>query len=133
MSDNLKLCPFCGAPGTNPLLHSKKCYITTIYISLQDGIGRAIEPPSDVLAESWNSRYESPELEKLKKEHAELFKALSALIVAANEYADYQHDGDPDTEDARAMGEMMLDDLKQDGTLDKITKMVDLDCNGKEE
>lgn len=41
----------------------------------------------------------------------ELIKAFEELLVAAVEYHEYEWDGDPWTEDARAMGEMILDNI----------------------
>lgn len=57
----LKTCPFCGAPGTNPLLHPQSCYISVLYAALQHGTSNIIEPPSDVLEKAWNTRFEPKE------------------------------------------------------------------------
>lgn len=49
--------------------------------------------------------------------HYELLAMLKKAYDAIDEYQTYEHDGDPWTEDARAMGEMTLDDMKQDGSI----------------
>jgi len=43
----------------------------------------------------------------------ELIEKYKILLSASQEYWDYTHDGDPWTEDARAMGEMTLDEIKR--------------------
>lgn len=42
----------------------------------------------------------------------ELESRYATLLKAVQEYWDYDHNGDPYTEDARAMGEMELDDIE---------------------
>ncbi|WP_299078967.1 hypothetical protein [uncultured Paraglaciecola sp.] len=54
----------------------------------------------------------------------ELKESFKVLMEAAIEYCEYQHDGDPWTEDSRAMGEMMLDDIKSDGRLEKYKRLL---------
>ena len=39
---------------------------------------------------------------------------INRLIFASIEYVDYEHDGDPWTEDARSMGEMELNEWKKE-------------------
>jgi len=51
------------------------------------------------------------ELEKLRE-------ALTGALAVIEDYLDYEHNGDPWTEDARAMGEMDINDYKHDGRLD---------------
>ena len=46
-----------------------------------------------------------------------LVEALGEAIASIADYVDYEHDGDPWTEDARAMGEMDIDDYAKDGRL----------------
>ena len=41
-----------------------------------------------------------------------LIEKYQILLSAAKEYWEYEHDGDPFAEDARAMGEMTLDEIK---------------------
>lgn len=63
----------------------------------------------------------------LRREASELpalLCAFDALLKAAAEYVDYEHDGDPWTEDARAMGEMTLNDMKRDGRLRYYRELV---------
>ncbi|MCG7985049.1 MAG: hypothetical protein JAY90_20145 [Candidatus Thiodiazotropha lotti] len=55
----------------------------------------------------------------------ELICAFDALLAAAIDYVDYEHDGDPWSEDAREMGEMDLDDLKRKGKLDEYRLLLD--------
>lgn len=82
MEEELKPCPFCGALGTNPLLHSKKCYITIIHTALRNDTGRVVSPPDDVIIESWNSRFESEEVAELKRDNAELIGFVKKAPVA---------------------------------------------------
>ena len=49
---------------------------------------------------------------------------LRVLYLACIDYVEYRHDGDPWSEDRRAMGEMDLDDLKRDGTLEEINQFL---------
>jgi len=46
-----------------------------------------------------------------------LVEALGASVATIEDYLAYEHDGDPWTEDARAMGEMDIDDYAKDGRL----------------
>ena len=55
------------------------------------------------------------ELEGLETDKAELVEVLSAIMPAVTQYINYEHDGDPWSEDARQMGEMDLDELERDG------------------
>ena len=43
-----------------------------------------------------------------------IVKAFEEMLEVIKEYREYEHDGDPWTEDARAMGEMSLDELSSD-------------------
>lgn len=45
----------------------------------------------------------------------QLLHCYETLLEAAEEYITYEHDGDPWSEDARAMGEMELDDIGEEG------------------
>jgi hypothetical protein len=59
------------------------------------------------------------------KKHNEALKAaFSELLSASIEYIEYEHDGDPDKEDARSMSEMMLNELNEDGSIDKFKKLL---------
>lgn len=60
----------------------------------------------------------------LVKQNEELKKAFAELLSASIEYIEYEHDGDPDKEDARSMGEMMLNELNEDGSINKFKKLL---------
>lgn len=47
-----------------------------------------------------------------------LREALSGAVSTITDYIEYEHDGDPWTEDARAMREMDIDDYATDGRLE---------------
>jgi len=55
----------------------------------------------------------------------ELLTALKECFGAIKQYHEYEHDGDPWTEDARAMGEMDLDYFKSDGRMEKISTLIE--------
>lgn len=63
-----------------------------------------------------------------RKSIRELRGAFEELLGAAVEYQEYEHDGDPWSEDARAMGEMIIDDMARDGRLDKYKQLRDALC-----
>lgn len=52
-----------------------------------------------------------------------VLSAIKDLLGAAVEYRDYEHDGDPWTEDARAMGEMRLDGMAGNGRIAECEKI----------
>jgi hypothetical protein len=54
-----------------------------------------------------------------------LLCAFDELLAAAIDYVSYEHDGDPWSEDARAMGEMDLDDLNRSGKIDEYRVLLD--------
>ena len=56
--------------------------------------------------------------------HTELVEALRACIGVIVEYTEYEHSGDPWEEDARAMGEMSIDDFKQEGKLQDVIDLL---------
>lgn len=51
--------------------------------------------------------------------HAQLVEALKSALAVIDDYLNYEHNGDPWVEDARAMGEMDIDDYSRDGSLEK--------------
>lgn len=51
--------------------------------------------------------------------HNQLVAALTEALATIDDYLAYEHNGDPWTEDARAMGEMDIDDYANDGRLDR--------------
>ncbi len=67
-------------------------------------------------------------MSEAKSDESELSALLCAfeeLLSAAIDYVEYEHDGDPWSEDARAMGEMDLDDLRRDGKFEHYCKILD--------
>ena len=50
--------------------------------------------------------------------HDQLVTALQEALSVIDDYIAYEHNGDPWTEDARAMGEMDIDDYSRDGRLE---------------
>lgn len=57
------------------------------------------------------------EVEKLRS-------ALAAAVYTIQDYLAYNHDGDPWTEDSRAMGEMDINDYGRDGRLDYALRLL---------
>jgi hypothetical protein len=55
----------------------------------------------------------------------EALRMVEDLLDAAFEYVNYEHDSDPETEDARSMGEMTLNDMRRDGRLEKCKQLVE--------
>lgn len=53
-----------------------------------------------------------------------LREALAMCLSTIEDYLDYQHDGDPWSEDARLMGEMDINEFARDGRLDKVRSLV---------
>jgi len=60
-----------------------------------------------------------------QKRNTELYHWLRTLYEASLDYVEYEHNGDPNTEDARAMKEMELDELNNLGILSKINKVLE--------
>ena len=56
-----------------------------------------------------------------------LESALKHLLSASTDYIEYEHDGDPDSEDARAMGEMELDELNRLGLISEFKTLLEND------
>jgi len=54
----------------------------------------------------------------------QLEQALREAVAAIRQYLNYEHDGDPWTEDARAMGEMEINDYGRDGRLERAIKLL---------
>ena len=60
--------------------------------------------------------------------------AFKELYAASLEYIEYEHSGDLWEEDARAMGEMSLDDLKRSGRFDEYADILKrLELNEEQE
>jgi hypothetical protein len=54
----------------------------------------------------------------------DLLAALEAALAVIADYLEYEHNGDPWTEDARSMGEMDIDDYQRDGRLESARAVV---------
>ena len=115
--EKLLNCPFCGGsdfniadPKANPAheswVHCKNCDATSTSRSTKQN---AIE--------SWNTRA-TPDM------HNELVEALKECISVIVDYTEYEHSGDPWEEDARAMGEMSIDDFERQGKLKSVIKTL---------
>ena len=63
-------------------------------------------------------------LRHLHEANTELLEALKVALVTIEDYLDYDHDGDPWTEDARSMGEMDVNDYQRDGRLDRARAAI---------
>lgn len=50
--------------------------------------------------------------------------AFEKLMFVVDDYISYEHDGDPWTEDARAMGEMEIDELNESGEFEEFKKIL---------
>jgi hypothetical protein len=55
---------------------------------------------------------------ELEVENKALTEALRESVATIEDYITYEHDGDPWSEDARAMGEMDINDYATDGRLE---------------
>lgn len=53
-----------------------------------------------------------------------LVEALKGALAVIDDYIEYEHDGDPWTEDARAMGEMDINDYSRDGRRDSAREAL---------
>lgn len=56
----------------------------------------------------------------------ELLAALEAALLVIEDYLEYDHNGDPWTEDARTMGEMDINDYERDGRLESARAVIAL-------
>lgn len=54
----------------------------------------------------------------------DLLAALQTALAVIADYLDYEHNGDPWTEDARAMGEMDIDDYESDGRMESARAAI---------
>lgn len=50
--------------------------------------------------------------------------ALREALAVIEDYLTYEHSGDPWEEDARAMGEMDIDDYKRDGRMERARAVL---------
>ena len=69
--------------------------------------------------EEWAERcfWAEAQRDALEASNKALVEALGASVATIEDYLAYEHDGDPWTEDARAMREMDIDDYAKDGRL----------------
>lgn len=77
-----------------------------------------------------NAEFESMKLlTVIATKHAtradELYEALEKIMPAVKQYIEYEHDGDPWTEDARSMGEMDLNELDKEGVIEELFSILD--------
>lgn len=75
------------------------------------------EPTEELIA---NAKF----IAKACNSHYQLVEALKDALAVIRDYLEYEHDGDPWAEDARAMGEMDIDDYKRDGRLDRAEAIL---------
>ena len=68
---------------------------------------------------------EAAELRRLHEVNQMLLAALKEALATIEDYLDYEHNGDPWTEDARSMGEMDVNDYKRDGRLDRARAAIE--------
>ena len=122
MIEKLKPCPFCGSEAETyartknvpqdslevlDAMFIADCTVCNANIELEESQEAAIK--------AWNTRVGM---------HTELVEALRACIGVIVEYTEYEHSGDPWEEDARAMGEMSIDDFKQEGKLQDVIDLL---------
>lgn len=76
-----------------------------------------------------NLTEENQRLTAIATKHAtradELYEALKKIMPAVKQYLEYEHDGDPWTEDARSMGEMDLNELDKEGVIEELFSILD--------
>ncbi len=88
-----------------------------------DGARRRAERVADQSRASLESRLTvqvnllEREVASLGTEARELAEALRSALATIEDYIAYQHDGDPDREDARLMCEMDINEFAEDGRL----------------
>lgn len=59
--------------------------------------------------------------------------ALTEALSVITDYLEYEHNGDPWTEDARTMGEMEIDDYQRDGRMDAARSALALTADASED
>ena len=62
---------------------------------------------------------------EIVEQHQALAGALKEALDVIEDYLNYQHSGDPYEEDARAMGEMGIDEYKRSGAFDKARSLIE--------
>ena len=99
-------------------------------MSISEELGRAIQYYCDNherMGDAWlvcklnDIVYDCKEAEERIKE---LEEALRTLLASVDDYIEYEHDGDPFSEDARVMGEMELNEINNSGELSKIKQLL---------
>lgn len=72
---------------------------------------------------------ENQRLTEIATKHAtradELHVALEKIMPAVKQYLEYEHNGDPYTEDARSMGEMDLNELDNKGFIEEVFSIIE--------
>lgn len=76
------------------------------------------------MEESNNTPAPSTHLEGAPTEAERLRDALQTAVETIQDYLAYEHDGDPWSEDSRAMGEMDINDYAKDGRLDYALSLL---------
>jgi hypothetical protein len=64
------------------------------------------------------------EMREARTAVAELIEAHKLALATIDSYLAYSHDGDPWKEDARAMGEMDINDFARDGRLQRCRAAI---------
>jgi hypothetical protein len=109
-------CASCRAKGQESYAR-ETCPI--FFGQVRDAWNRRASPVITALAE------DAARAHDLALENARLREALKSCLDTVEDYLNYTHDGDPWTEDARAMGEMDINDFKNDGRLDRAVAALD--------
>jgi len=84
----------------------------------QDGVDRAIECVPDAIFDADQVQEYARAAIAASAPNKQLVEALKASLAVIDDYLEYEHNGDPWVEDARAMGEMDIDDYARDGRRD---------------
>lgn len=81
--------------------------------------GDAQSDVSRAFAQDAIAKYES-----IRAAAPDLLEALKDALAVITDYLEYDHNGDPWTEDARIMGEMDINDYKRDGRLSRANAAI---------
>ena len=123
----LKNCPFCGEDSPVIMRMPERWIIGCVKCGAEVSVDTShlkttcqMHKAKLNVCDKWNTRTESTQLDQVTKERDEFASIARALLKAAKQYIDYEHDGDPWSEDARQMGEMEINDLYNEGKLDEF-------------
>ena len=86
-------------------------------------IAECIDPPQIFVSPAMRAEA-AAELRRLHEANQVMLEALKEAVATIEDYLDYDHNGDPWTEDARSMGEMDVNDYKRDGRLDRARSAI---------